>query len=158
MNKVIKKTYRIFFTNLHKDSKDNSELNYRIYYATEYNFDFKPYEDRRNNLDISNPEYYFNSKNKELPLYVEIEDYVVTTSLLITPNKNFSYTINDLCNDIPITITKMATDLQKKAIIEVEIEEEIANKYDFDLRNLILQIDLLDFDDSIKNKLWSVAC
>lgn len=137
--KKITKTYLLNFYKLSQNDKDISL--YRIYRCSEASANWSLYENAIKNLNNDNGFY----KTKlAYPFYSDIEDGMVLGSILIDSRKDMNYIINDLSNELPIIITKIATNLKNNAIIEVDYDEEIYNKYKFDFTNLFFQICTLD--------------
>ena len=134
---------------------NSNNLVYRIILATEVDKNyFKKAEEKRNLLNLDTMDYYFLNLNPRYPFYDSYDTFVTNTNLYITNKLNITHLAQGYANELPLLITKFATDFKNRAVIEIEMEERTDQEYKFDFKNLYFKIAINDVDSKISEEFF----
>ena len=151
------KVTKVFHLSLVQENQafNSNNLVYRIILATEVDKNyFKKAEEKRNLLNLDTMDYYFLNLNPRYPFYDSYDTFVTNTNLYITNKLNITHLTQGYANELPLLITKFATDFKNRAVIEIEMEERTDQEYKFDFKNLYFKIAINDVDSKISEEFF----
>lgn len=147
---------QVLVDDIDDDCIDDDEITYQILSSKELSIDSKAIEKdleriKENNI-IRNlkQQKKYNFSLEELKTerdgFYYINDEVADLDIVISINKGLFYSAiennNSYRNSLPLIIETIITDLQTTAFMQVDIDDQYASKYNFDLTGLYLRTNL----------------
>ena len=87
-----------------------------------------------------------NKKGKQL-FFIGKNNLFNNIDLLILKDKSSSYIEDGYSNSLPITISRLVTNLKNEIIIEALIKEDVDSKYSFNLKDIYLALTIYEISE-----------